>query len=738
LTFFFFPAIQNVLDSLAASDVDGVREINYRVIKENDLFLTTDPSGDIPEHNPAGLGLYTRDTRFLSRMELMINGEKPVLLRSSAEGNFRAEFLLTNRHMEENGHVRLWRESVELRRTRFISDNVLYETVALTNFNPKPVRLSLSIAFGADFLDMFAVRGYVPAAPGKHLPLAVEQKRLSFHYEGTDGVRRSTVIEWDHEAGRAEADGTVSFDLSFAPAERIAVSLAICPVINGEMPARRRAEEAVERLERSYGEWMRESTQIRTDHVVFARMYDRSLKDMRVLLTDIGHGPFPVAGLPIFAVPFGRDSLIAALQMLPVNPKVALGTLRTMAATQGTKLDPWRDEEPGKIMHEMRYGELAATGRIPFNPYYGSIDSTPLFLVLLAEYVNWTGDLDTLRELMPNVEAALSWIERYGDADGDGFLEYKRKADGGLANQGWKDSGDSIVHESGDLGEPPIALVEVQGYVYHAKAKLAPLIRRIGRTDLAGRLEAEAAALKKRLNEAFWMDDHGTFALALDGEKRQVRAVTSNPGHLLMTGIVDGPRAAALVGSLTGPEMFSGYGIRTMGSRSTGYNPMSYHNGSVWPHDNAICLLGMSRTGFLAEAGKVMDGLLAAAEQFEYCRLPELFCGYGRETGPVIPYPVACSPQAWAAGTAAMMLQVMLGIEPDAAKGEIRINPVLPPGMNELEARGMSVAGGRLSIRVRRTGTSDFGDANGTGGFAWDVLENTTGCRVLSAQTVSS
>lgn len=715
-----------------------MREINYRVIKENDLFLTTDASGDIPERNDAGLGLYTRDTRFLSRMELKINGDKPVLLRSSAEDNFRAEFLLTNRHMEENGTVRLWRESVEVRRSRFISENVLYETVTLTNFNPKPVRLTLSIAFAADFLDMFAVRGYVPAACGRHLPATVESRKLAFHYEGTDGVRRSTVIEWEHETGRAEPDGTVTFELSFAPAQRIDIPLAVYPVIDGENPVRRSREEAIGRLTRSYGQWMEESTQVRTDHGVYAGMYDRSLKDMRVLLTDIGHGPFPVAGLPIFAVPFGRDSLIAALQMLPVNPKVALGTLRTMAATQGTKLDPWRDEEPGKIMHEMRYGELAATGRIPFNPYYGSIDSTPLFLVLLAEYVNWTGDLDTLRELMPNVEAALSWIERYGDADGDGFLEYKRKADGGLANQGWKDSGDSIVHENGDLGEPPIALVEVQGYVYHAKAKLAPLIRRIGRTDLAGRLEAEAAALKKRLNEAFWMDDQGTYALALDGGKRQVRAVTSNPGHLLMTGIVDAPRAAALVGKLTGPELFSGYGIRTMGAGSTGYNPMSYHNGSVWPHDNAICLLGMSRTGFLAEAGKVMDGLLAAAGQFEYFRLPELFCGYSRESGPVIPYPVACSPQAWAAGTAAMMLQVMLGIEPDAAGGEIRLNPVLPPGMNILEAHRMSVGGGRLSIRVRRTGDGGGSAGNGTDGFAWDVLENTTGCRVLSARTVSS
>jgi len=716
-----------------------VREIRYRVIKENDLFLMTDPSGDIPVNNESGLGLYTRDTRFLSRMELTINGEKPVLLHSSAEDNYKAHFLLTNRHMEENGQVRLWRESVEVRRTRFISENVLYERVALTSYNPKPVRLELGLAFGADFLDMFAVRGYVPAARGKHLPVEAGKQSLVFGYEGTDGIRRATAIEWDHEAGEAGEDGTIRFALSFEPGERIVISLAISPVIGEEKPKRIVEKDAIARLTGSYEQWMKESTQIRTDDGIFEKVYSRSLKDMRVLLTDVGHGPFPVAGLPIFAVPFGRDSLIAAMQMLPVNPRIALGTLRTMAASQGTKVDPWRDEEPGKIMHEMRYGELANTGQIPFNPYYGSIDSTPLFLVLLAEYVAWTGNLDVMRELMPNVEAALEWIDRYGDVDGDGFVEYQQKADGGLSNQGWKDSADSVLHENGEFGTPPIALVEVQGYVYQAKKNLAPLFRRLGRADTADRLEAEAAELKKRINEAFWMEDLGTFALALDGEKKQVRAVTSNPGHLLMTGAVEGERAARLAVNLVSPEMFSGYGIRTMGTRSVGYNPMSYHNGSIWPHDNAICLLGMSRMGFLAEAAKVMEGLLAAARQFEYCRLPELFCGYSRESGPVIPYPVACSPQAWAAGTAAKMLQAMLGIAPDASAGEIRLNPVLPPGMSFLEARNISIGNGHLSVRIRRTnGTKKSGDENGIGGFAWEVLANTTGCRVLAAQSVSS
>lgn len=701
--------------------------LNQRVIKENDLFLLTDMSGDITQESPEGCGLYTQDTRFLSRFELRINDMKPVLLESSAEAGCQAVFRLTNPHMERDGRLVLWRESVEIERHRFIRDGILYEAIAYTNFYPKPVEFETSLAFGADFADMFVVRGFKDGRLGTAAGIEAEADRLVIRYAGADELMRETRIMWNGSADRVTPDGTVTFTLRLMPRERRTIELTVVPVVGSQAPQVKPRAEALQQLEASYRAWNVESTSVSSDLPIYDKLYRRGMQDLRMLLTDLGHGPFPVAGLPWFAVPFGRDSLIAALQLLPVNPAVALGTLRTMAAYQGSKVDPWRDETPGKIMHEIRYGELANTNQIPFNPYYGSVDSTPLFLVLAVEYCRWTGDLDAIRELMPSLERALEWIDRSGDLDGDGFVEYHSVSSDGIANQGWKDSGDSIVHASGDYAESPIALAEVQGYVYHAKTGMAEIFRKLGRTGDAEALERDAAELKSRFEQAFWMDGESYYAIALDRDKRQVQSVTSNPGHLLMTGLPDTARAESVARRLTAEDMFSGYGIRTMSNRSAGFNPMSYHNGSVWPHDNSLCLIGLGRMGFTEQALQVIRGLMRAAEHFEYARLPELFCGYPDSLGRPVPYPVACSPQAWAAGTPLVFLQVFLGLDPDAPEGIIRLRPALPDGMNRLSVRQLRIGAGTLSLTITRRDGDAVPEV--------EVEHNSTGCelRVLHA-----
>ncbi|HEY1213352.1 MAG TPA: amylo-alpha-1,6-glucosidase, partial [Bryobacteraceae bacterium] len=502
-----------------------------------------------------------------------------------------------------------------------------------------------------------------------------------------------------------------------------AVTFFIVPSIDGKGPEQVSAQQAIEQLKASYQTWKENTTSVESDLPLFDQLYNRGLQDLRVLLTDLGHGQFPVAGLPWYSVPFGRDSLIAALQMLSAEPNIARGTLLTMAAYQGTQEDVWRDEEPGKIMHEIRYGDLALTNQIPFTPYYGTIDATPLFLLLAAEYVQWTGDTALIEQLMPNIERALNWIDTYGDADGDRFVEYYQKSSKGIANQGWKDSGDSVVHRNGDYAKAPIALAEVQGYVYQAKTKLAPILRKLGKDQLADELAHSAEELRERFEANFWMEDEGFYAIALDADKKQVQSVTTNPGHVLMSGMLQPERAQAVVRRLIAADMFSGYGIRTMSTDSAGYNPMSYHDGSIWPHDNSLVLLGMSRCDYKTETLQVIEGLMKASESFEYHRLPELYCGYDESNGEPVPYPVACSPQAWAAGTPLVFLQAILGIEPDTLCGTIRLNPVLPTGMTQLVVRNMTVAQGKLSFHIQldtRTKTTTI-----------IVLNNTTGLQVI-------
>lgn len=695
--------------------------MNYRVIKENDLFFLTDENGNIPENHPYGPGLYTKDTRFLSKFDLKINGEDPILLASESDKSYFTEMILTNPHMEEDGEVKLWRESIEIKRKRFIYDGVLYETITVKNYNPKPTSFGISLHLDADFKDMFIIRGFQNGKTGQMEKAVANENGLVFGYIGADDVKRKLDVLWDQTPVRSSEEGDIHFEFLLEHGEEKVISLTIIPSIDGESSVALNHEEAFSRIIASYDEWANASTKITTNNQRLQRLIDRGLSDLRILLTDLGYGKFPVAGLPWFGVPFGRDSLIAALQMLPFNAEVAKGTLRTMASKQGTEKNSWRDEEPGKIMHEIRFGELANTNQIPFTPYYGTIDATPLFLVLLSEYIKWTGDMALFEELGKNVKAALNWIDHYGDRDGDGFVEYHQESSKGIANQGWKDSGDSIVHRNGEFGETPIALAEVQGYVYQAKEEIAEIYRLTGEMEKADKLTDDAAKLKEKFEESFWMEDKQFYALALDKEKRQVGTLTSNPGHVLFSGMLENIKATAVSDMLISEKMHSGYGIRTMGEGEAGYNPLSYHNGSIWPHDNSIIILGMSKTNNREQATKAMEGLIRSADSFEYDRLPELFCGY-KASGKAVKYPVACSPQAWAAGTPLSLVQAMLGLFPNSLEKSITLNPQLPEGVDELKVEDMRIGKGSLSFYVRKT----------TGEHEIEIIDNSSGFEIIT------
>ncbi|MFO7274441.1 MAG: amylo-alpha-1,6-glucosidase [Bacillota bacterium] len=733
-----------------------------RVIKEDDTFLLTDERGDIPAGGPGGLGLYTRDTRFLSRFELRINGAPPLVLRSESDRNYAARILLLNPPETGGGPHGLARDSLTLERVRAISRGVLYERLTVTNHHRSGQVVEVVYEVDADFADMFVVRGFRGARTGSVTGQVRNARELRIRYRGADGVERETRVRFSEPA--TSWDDGYRFLFRLEPGECKEITLTVEPVIGGVPtgaatggPALRGREEGRETeeghrltpaapslddvlavLEQSYREWWEALPRVESGHDVFNRLLERGLADLRMLTTDLGHGPFPVAGIPWFAVPFGRDSLITALQALPFQPELARGTLRTLARLQGTRVDPRREEEPGKIPHEVRFGELANTGQIPFDRYYGTVDATPLFLILAAELYRWTGDRAFAESLRPHVLAALEWIERYGDVDGDGFVEYRGTAGGGLVNQGWKDSGDSVIHRDGTLARGPIALCEVQGYVYEALRQWSRIFREWGDVERAARLDEAAARLKERFAEAFWMADEGFVALALDGEKRRVAVLTSNPGHLLITDLLDRDKADRVARRLLEPDLFSGYGIRTMSSRERAYNPVSYHNGSVWPHDNSLIAWGLARHGHHEAVHRILAGILAVAEQAEYYRLPELWCGFPAEPGHrFVPYPVACSPQAWAAGAPLLLLRALLGLEPDVPGGVIRLRPVLPAWLGGLRVLGLHVGKGRLSFEVRRhpDGIAEAGDpgmGRGGTGTTVEILENTTGARVVT------
>ena len=677
-------------------------------VKEGETFLYSDLEGNLDHGGDYGLGLYSKDTRFLSHFRMTVSGRDPVLLSSSSERAYMSYVDLTNPDLYEGDVLTVPQQTLNIRRIRAINGR-LFERVRVKNYNAFAVSIDLEFVFGADFADIFEVRGMLQEQHAPPEDPAVVDGRVEFGVDGLDRVRRITRIAFGAQPDSLTTSGrlvTAIFRVHLGPYQTKLVGMTIEPVIGDVEPPGADFDVAVHELRRSYEEWERESTQIVTDNELFNQLLDRSLRDLRALYTQTGGGNILAAGIPWYVTVFGRDALIASHQLLMVNSRPAREALELLAAHQGTEVNDWRDEQPGKILHEVRQGELAGAGVVPHTPYFGSVDSTPWFVLLYAQHLRWTGDLAFAEHLLPAVESALTWIDRYGDLDGDGFVEYLSRSPRGIRNQGWKDSHDAMVHADGRIAEPPIALSEVQGYVYLAKTRMADVYRVLGRIEDSHRLQDQADLLKLRFNEAFWMEDEKYFAAALDADKRQIRTVMSNPGHGLYCDIVDEDKAVALAKRLLAPDMFSGWGIRTMSKAAAAYNPMSYNNGSVWPHDNALIAAGLKRYGFARSTNRVATALFDAAIQADYLRLPELFCGFTRRTpNRPVSYPVACSPQAWAAGSPFLMLQALLGISARAHENLLTVNkPHLPTWLNTVEVRNLAVGDSRISLVFRREG----------------------------------
>lgn len=687
----------------------SLQERRPRTLKHGDSFGLFDRAGDLDGLPGSPEGLYHLDTRYLSRLSLTLNGSMPVLLGSALSAdNTTLTCDLTNADAVEGPADDVSRSGLHLRRSKFIFSGACHERIAIRNFGERPCRVRLDFAFAADFADLFEVRGRTRPARGTLHPPQVEVRDVTLAYTGLDMVTRRTAL---HFAPVPDTIGPASAGFAFElpPGEQRVVFL-VAGVGDGPLP-----EAPVQEADRAFHTALRASrralrrararaAKVETSHEIFNEVLHRATADLGMLLTDKPGGPYPYAGIPWFSTAFGRDALITAWQALWFDPEIARGVLDFLAETQARHEDPANDAEPGKILHEMRAGEMARLGEVPYGRYYGSVDSTPLFVMLAGAYLDRTGDVATLDRLWPNIEAALGWIDFSGDRDGDGFVEYQRRTPQGLVNQGWKDSGDSVFHADGTLAEGPIALVEMQAYVYAAWQGAACIARALGRPERAVVLEQRAAGLREAFDAAFWDEALGSYVLALDGRKQPCRVRSSNAGHALFAGIAKPERAARLVHTLMDPASFSGWGIRTLAVGEARYNPMSYHNGSVWPHDNAMIAEGFSRYGFRAEAARVLEGLFATAEHLELRRLPELFCGFPRRNGNgPTPYPVACAPQAWAAVAPLSLLAACLGLRFDSALGCVEFQrPVLPGFLERVSLRNLRLNGASLDVGFGR------------------------------------
>jgi glycogen debranching enzyme len=678
-----------------------------RTLKHDDTFAVVDSHGDIGASPGGRDGLFHRDTRFLSRFELLVNGMQPLLLGSNQrDDNTVLTVDLTNPDIYLEGRLLLEKDVLHIVRTMFLWRGALYQRIAVHNHFDRPVAVQLSFAFGADFADLFEVRGMRRERRGVSRAPEVGAGKIVLSYEGLDQRTRRTSLMFDPEPTQSAASAA-SYRMRVRPGQTIPFFLCVaCDQPKGERPtyflrgmiqARRELKAARQR-----------AGDVESSNQIFNEFVRRSTADMHMLTTQTPHGRYPYAGIPWYSTTFGRDGLITALQVLWLDPLLARDVLRRLAALQASDYDAPADAEPGKVLHEMRGGEMAALREVPFGLYYGSVDSTPLFVLLLGLYAERTGDYDFVRSLWPHVEAALGWIDGPGDPDRDGFVEYHRATNKGLVNQGWKDSVDAVFHADGSLAEGPIALAEVQGYVYAAKRAAADCAAFIGREEQARALNEQAQQLAEQFNRRFWCDDIGTYALALDGGKHPCRVRSSNAGQLLFTGIVPPERARQIADQLLEPRFFSGWGIRTIARGEARYNPMSYHNGTIWPHDNALIALGFARYGFARHVNQVFRSLFEAASYMELRRLPELFCGFqrGRNRGPTF-YPVACSPQAWASAAPFLLLQASLGITFEPGRKAIRLrDPMLPDFLDEVRLRNLRIDDVSADLLIRRRGSS--------------------------------
>lgn len=674
-----------------------------RTLKEGDMFAIFNPYGDAggTPHNPEGI--FYQDTRFLSYFSLLIENSRPLLLSSVLSDDNRFLLVdLANPDIYRDGELILPRDLVHIRRTKFLWQAASHERLAIRNYSRIRQPIDLRLTFFADFQDIFEVRGEVRAHRGKYHSEVLGPSCVVFRYDGLDAIGRRTILQFD-PAPDETRENTATYRLRLDEKECLSIFVTTSCDAAAAIPPKTFFP-ALRQAYRSQNQETSAIVSIESSNALFNEMLHRAKADLYILKTETPYGAFPYAGIPWFASPFGRDGIITAIHMLWVDPSIAKGVLKFLAATQSTTTDPARDAEPGKIIHEMRKGEMANLGEVPFGRYYGSVDATPLFVMLAGMYLEWTDDLETIREIWPNIEAALYWMEQLGDKDGDGFVEYWPSEKGGLQNQGWKDSNDSVFHRDGRLASGAIALCEVQAYSYAAWLYAAMIAQRLGEAVSAATWHHQAEELRRQFEAHFWSDDLHLYGLALDGSKQLCEVATSNAGHALFSGIASYERATEVASNLMRPDFFSGWGIRTVAKGVSRYNPMSYHNGSVWPHDNALIALGLSRYGFKDAVNRIFEGMYGAAEYMDLRRLPELFCGFSRkkQRGPTS-YPVACSPQAWASSTPFALLKAALGLECDAQKDEVRlIRPVLPSFLKELVIRHLRVGEETIDLLLRR------------------------------------
>lgn len=674
------------------------------VLKHDDTFGLFNDFGDIAAGARHEEGLYHQGTRFLSRLALKLAGGRPLLLSSAVRrDNLLMGVDLTNPDIYLGGNVMLPRGSLHIYRSKLIRAAVCYEHLHVRNFTREPLDISLSLEFAADFADIFEVRGEERRRRGELHEARLTEDAAELAYQGLDGVSRRTLIECRPRPKRISGSELRLEAHLEGRAEQV-FEIKVSCAIEARRPEAMSFQAALARAEHARAAGSRLRCCIETSNEQFNAWMTRSAADLDMLLTETDTGLYPYAGVPWFDTPFGRDGIIAALECLWLAPQVSRGVLSFLAATQATRDQPERDAEPGKILHEARRGEMAALGEVPFGRYYGSADATSLFVMLAGAYWRRTGDLSLIETLWPNIRAALTWMDRYGDRDGDGFIEYQRRSPRGLLQQGWKDSSDSVFHADGRIAEGPIALCEVQAYAYAARLAAAGLAQALGHDDMSRSLREQAHALRERFLARFWCPELGTYALALDGYKQPCRVRASNAGHCLFCGIASPEHAESIARMLGQDAFFTGWGVRTLADRELRYNPMAYHNGSVWPHDNALIAAGVSALPDKDLALRILSAQLDASTYFESGRLPELFCGFRRREGKApTSYPVACSPQAWSAAAVFAMLQACLGLTIDAASGQIAFRyPQLPPKMERVSIRNLTVGESSVDLTLHR------------------------------------